>query len=93
MSSEGTKTMQGTALTKRQRQVLEIVRSSVRERGVAPTYAEIGHAAGGSNIARQCSGTSKRSRGRAGSKSPGSHAGSDSCAKARRSSTPSTWLQ
>ena len=46
MSSEGTKTMQGTALTKRQRQVLEIVRSSVRERGVAPTYAEIGHALG-----------------------------------------------
>ena len=36
--------MRGTALTDRQRQALEAIRGSVRERGVAPTYSELAEA-------------------------------------------------
>ena len=38
--------MQGAALTERQRQVLEVIRTSMRERGVAPSHVEIAKAVG-----------------------------------------------
>ena len=41
--------MRGTALTARQRKALEAIRKSLRERGMAPTHAELAQALGISN--------------------------------------------
>ena len=49
VSSEGWERMRGTALTERQREALEVIRESLRERGVAPTHSELAQAMGLSN--------------------------------------------
>ena len=46
VSSEGIERMQGAALTERQRQALEAIRTSIRERGFAPSHVEIAKAMG-----------------------------------------------
>ena len=49
VSSEGWQQVRGTALTERQREALEAIRESLRERGVAPTHSELAQAMGLAN--------------------------------------------
>ena len=49
MSSEAAEAMQGAPLTERQRRVLDAIRASIRERGVAPSHVEIARAVGLAN--------------------------------------------
>ena len=46
VSSEEIERMQGAALTEKQRQALEAIRASIRERGFAPSHVEIAKAMG-----------------------------------------------